>query len=205
MKTEPSQDFLNNSTSDQRSQIISSWVNLYGDDLYSWASHKVSDDELAQDLIQETYLSAFQSYDTFQGKSNPKTWLFSILNNKIIDHYRRSARSAVRLDLDEERRAVEISDSSFGIDGQWVNRSIHTMWNAEPNLLDNAEFNGVMTKCMDDLPDTWRMTVDAKYILEKDSQEICQELDISPSNYWQVLHRAKLMLKKCIELHWFQK
>lgn len=188
-----------------KGENVASWVHLHSDELYSWACHKTNDEAVAQDLVQDTFLSAFQAYDSFQEKSHPKTWLFSILNNKITDYYRKSARSAVRLDSDDEKRAAELSDSTFDANGMWKDRSIHSIWDTEPNLLDNNDFQVVLTKCMDDLPATWRLMMSAKYLLEKDSKEICQELDITPSNYWQVLHRAKLMLKKCIELHWFKK
>lgn len=184
---------------------IAEWVHLHGDELYSWACYKTKDEALSQDLVQDTFLSAFQAYDSFQGNSQPKTWLFSILNNKIVDYYRRSARSAVRLESDEEKRAAEISEATFDGDGMWKDRTIHSVWNDDTNLLDDSDFQGVMTQCMDDLPLTWRLMLSAKYLLEKDSKEICQELDITPSNYWQVLHRAKLMMRKCIELHWFRK
>ena len=64
--------------------IIQKWVAVYSDDLYRWALHKTSDKETVQDLVQETFLAAFKSLDKFQGKSQPKTWLFSIMNNKIM-------------------------------------------------------------------------------------------------------------------------
>jgi RNA polymerase sigma-70 factor (TIGR02943 family) len=180
-------------------------VRQYGDDLYSWACHKVSDDQLAEDLVQETFLSAFQSLESFQGKSNPKTWLFSILNNKIIDHYRKSGVSIFRFENPKEKRGVDLTDSMFGKDGRWIDKNILSLWSNESSLLDDADFTSVMTKCMNDLPENWKTMVTARYLLEKESREICQELNMTPSNYWQVLHRAKLMLKKCIEIYWFNR
>lgn len=207
MKSERNTSSIENSPTSQstKGDIIAEWVNLHGDELYSWACHKTKDEALSQDIVQDTFLSAFQAYDTFQGNSQPKTWLFSILNNKIIDYYRKSARSAVRLDSDDEKHAAEISEAAFDDTGMWKEKNIHSVWNDDANLLDDTDFQSLMTKCMDDLPVTWRLMLSAKYLLEKDSKEICQELDITPSNYWQVLHRAKLMMKKCIELHWFKK
>jgi RNA polymerase sigma-70 factor (ECF subfamily) len=54
---------------------------------------KTSSKEIAEDLVQDTFLAAFHKIDSFEGKSQPKTWLFSILNNKVIDYYRLSART----------------------------------------------------------------------------------------------------------------
>ena len=64
---------------------VSAWVNSYGDNLYTHAYFKTSSKEIAEDLVQETFVAAFQSYDKFKRESNPKTWLFSILKNKIVE------------------------------------------------------------------------------------------------------------------------
>lgn len=189
----------------QSQQTTAEWVRQYGDDLYTWACHKISDDVLAEDLVQDTFLSAIQSFSTFKGNSNVKTWLFSILNNKIIDHYRQSARSSLRLEDPQEIQSLALMNSIFNRDGEWVDTGVHPHWTNETNLLDDPDFDKVMSTCLDELPPNWKTMVVAKYLLEKESQEICQELKITPSNYWQVLHRAKLMLKKCIELQWFNK
>ena len=69
-------------------ELFKDWVNDYNDQLYSWAYHKTSSKEMAEDLVQDTFLSAYKNLENFKNESNPKTWLFSILNNKIIDFYR---------------------------------------------------------------------------------------------------------------------
>jgi RNA polymerase sigma factor (sigma-70 family) len=77
---------------------LKEWVDKYTDDLFSWALHKVSDTELAQDLVQDTFLAAAEKIDGFKGDSAPKTWLYSILNHKIIDHYRKKVRQPVKVE-----------------------------------------------------------------------------------------------------------
>lgn len=67
-------------------ESISQWLKDYGDDLYSWAYFKTSSKETAEDLVQDTIVSAFKAFDKFKPGSNPKTWLTTILNNKIIDY-----------------------------------------------------------------------------------------------------------------------
>jgi len=74
-------------------KTLENWLNDYSDDLFSWAHYKTSSKEIAEDLVQDTFLAAYKKMESFKGKSKPKTWLFSILNNKIIDHYRKSART----------------------------------------------------------------------------------------------------------------
>src|SRR5882757_9316941 len=65
------------------------WVKNYGDYLYHYAWRRVNDQETANELLQETFLSGLEKSDTFEGKCSELTWLRTILNNKIIDHYRR--------------------------------------------------------------------------------------------------------------------
>ena len=76
--------------------LLSQWVESYTENLHSWAFHKVSDGELAKDLVQDTFLAAAEKIESFKGDSSPKTWLFSILNHKIIDHYRKKVNQPVR-------------------------------------------------------------------------------------------------------------
>lgn len=177
--------------------VISNWLNEYGDELYSWAFYKTSNKEIAEDLVQETFISAFSNYDKFQEKSAPKTWLHSILKNKIIDHYRKKSKEFT-ISFEEYYNPVKESNSLFNENNRWFDDSgISTQ-----NWLDNPEFNTILSKCKNKLPKNWQFIIQAKYFLDKDSKQICQELEISTSNYWQIMHRAKLLLKKCIEINW---
>jgi RNA polymerase sigma-70 factor (ECF subfamily) len=171
---------------------VSIWVNEYSDHLYSWALYKTSSKEVAQDLVQETFLSAFQSFKNYAKKSSPKTWLTAILNNKILDHYRKKMKEDKLPD----------SNHSFNENGTWKNQVSEDLWAEQPHLLDNPDFNATLASCMDNLPEKWRLSVLAKYTLEKKPEEICQELGISMSNYWQMIHRAKLQLKGCLDKNW---
>ncbi len=67
-----------------------SWVDNYADYLYRYAQSRVNDSAVAEDLVQETFLSAWKARERFEGRSSEKTWLSSILKNKIIDYYRKA-------------------------------------------------------------------------------------------------------------------
>lgn len=187
---------FNNTTNHE---IIKDWVQIHGDYLYGWAYHKIGNRETAEDLVQDVFLAAVRNYDRFKQESTPKTWLLRILNNKIIDHYRKSAKKGLPLD----DQVQQFTDSFFNSNGNWKANGLEEAWSNETNLLDDPAFNDVMNVCMDDLPPRWRLAVMSKYIFDKETLEICQELEISKTNYWQVLHRAKLLLKKCLEINWF--
>jgi RNA polymerase sigma-70 factor (TIGR02943 family) len=177
---------------------IKQWVESYTSELFNWAFYKVSNNELAKDLVQDTFLSAAEKIASFKGDSSPKTWLFSILNHKIIDHYRKKVH-----------QTVPFEDQSFSKyfehDEGWQEQRKPNEWqmDEESHLLDDIEFQQVLKKCMDALPEKWSTSVKLKYLMEKGGEEICQELGITPSNFWQIVHRAKLQLRDCVEKNWY--
>lgn len=176
---------------------LSLWVETFTADLYSWALRKVSDSELAKDLVQDTFLAAAEKSAYFKGESSPKTWLFSILNHKIIDHYRKKVNQPVALEN-------QSFSNFFDEDGGWQESRKPKDWqdDNEKHILDNDEFQEVLRKCMEALPEKWNTAVKLKYLTEKNGDEICQELDITPSNFWQIVHRAKLQLRDCVDKNW---
>jgi RNA polymerase sigma-70 factor (ECF subfamily) len=176
---------------------LSEWVDLHTDELFSWASYKVSNDELAKDLVQDTFLAAAEKLDSFKGDSTPKTWLFSILNYKIIDHYRKKVKEPVKM---EEDTLI----SFFNEDNEWKKDNRPNDWNAdEQHLLDDDNFQQILKQCMDALPDKWSTIMKLKYLTGNKGEEICQELGISTTNFWQIMHRARLNLRECIDNNWF--
>jgi RNA polymerase sigma-70 factor (ECF subfamily) len=176
---------------------LSHWVEEYIHDLYSWAVHKVSDNETAKDLVQDTFLAAAEKISDFKGESSPKTWLFSILNHKIIDFYRKKINQTVSLE-------DQILSNYFDAEGNWKTEMRPHEWHEEEgHLLDDDEFQEVLRKCLETLPGVWNTCIRLKYLLDKNGDEICQELDISPTNLWQIIHRAKLQLRDCVDTNWF--
>jgi RNA polymerase sigma-70 factor (ECF subfamily) len=175
------------------------WVQSYSDSLYSWALHKTSNKETAEDLVQETFLVAVKSFEKSKGDSNPKTWLFSILNNKISDHYRKSYRMPV---VNNDT----ILNIFFENSERWRKDQMPQKWTDDTdNLLDDVEFKQELDNCLKKLPPNCFSAIQLKFIEEKKGNVICQELGISDTNFWQILHRAKLQMRKCLELNWFKK
>ena len=80
------------------SHDLAAWVDEFTANLYSWAFHKVSDEELAKDLVQDTFMAAAEKIASFRGDSSPKTFLFSILNHKIIDYYRKKVHKPLNIE-----------------------------------------------------------------------------------------------------------
>jgi len=170
---------------------INQWVADYTDVLLSRALYRTNQLDLAEDLVQETFITAFKKHHQFKGNSSPKTWLTRILNNKIIDHYRSAAR----------KKTEPFSKVALGFDenGSWLDRNMNALWEQKESLLDQPSFITALSHCMNNLPSQWKMVITAKFLEKKKSKEICQEYNITTSNYWQLVHRAKLQLKNCLE------
>ena len=172
-------------------------VKTHTKNLFSYAFSKVQQKEIAEDMVQDTFLSAYQSYEKFKGKSNVKTWLFSILKHKIADYY--------RLRYKENTEAVsDIFERFFDDNDRWKQEYRPQDWGNEKELLDDPDFAKALKDCFDKLPQKWSSAVQLKFLEEQNADGICSQLEITKSNFWQILHRAKLSLRNCLELKWFK-
>jgi len=187
---------------------ITDWVNEYSESLYNWAFYKTSNKELSEDLVQDTFIAAIQQKANFKEKSNPKTWLLSVLNNKIVDYYRKKNKSIEvnQSTLQNNKFENNILENYFSADGSWLEKNSPLHWDTLPETAsENKAFSNALDNCMQNLPDNWQEIMYSKYIQEKKGPEICQELEISSTNYWQILHRSKLQIRECLNENWFNK
>ncbi len=183
-----------------RDNILKKWVDAYAAGLYRRALYLTSSQETAEDLVQETFLAAARRFDSYTGESAPATWLHAILKNKVADHFRERYRNAPA-----RQPAEEVENEFFTPEGRWRAEAVPAEWDNSPdNLLDDPNFNQMLQQCLGHLQPHWRDVVVAKFLTDKKGPDICQELNISPTNFWQILHRAKLQLRLCLEQHWFQ-
>ena len=181
-----------------QNEFLEKLVSQHTEDLFKWAYHKTSNIEIAEDLVQETFLAAAEKIDTFKGDSTAKTWLFSILNHKIIDFYRKKVNQTINIDNSE-------LSYFFDENGIWYQGKRPLEWNEdEKHLLDDPDFQMILEQCLELLPEKWNTCVKLKYLSEKKGEDICQEIGISTTNFWQIVHRAKLRLRDCIETNWLK-
>lgn len=165
-------------------------VEEQSDYLLSFAMSKLQDLELAKDLVQDTFVSAITKLDTFENRSNIRTWLTSILNRKIIDHWRKA-----------ETRYTDPVSSFYKQEGarHWILDKNQN--NTVASIIDEITMEETameLHSCLEKLPEKWRGVITSKYLDEKVSEDICKELDITPSNLWVIIHRAKLLLRECL-------
>ncbi|WP_066759476.1 sigma-70 family RNA polymerase sigma factor [Crocinitomix algicola] len=183
---------MNNATNIDTSE----WVDDYADMLCNYAYARVNDMDLSKDLVQDTFVSALKGLDNFQGKSTVKTWLFSILKRKIIDHWRKQ----------ESRKTNPMSFFTTDgiIKGEFLNNYRPKGKLAEIEVeIENNELREAIGHCISLLPSKYKGIVVDKLVENKESEEVCNEHEITASNLWVIIHRAKLQLRDCLEKKWF--
>ena len=183
------------------------WLPRFGDELYRFALGRVSNETVAEELVQDTFVSALDALDSFRGQASEHTWLFVILKRKIIDHYRRQARSPfVPLDPDQQPEAEFFRPA----DGHWRPEEYPQPWELGGDegrgdvALEQQEFQQVLRACQQRLAAQQLAVFQLRFVEELPAEAICKELGLSPANYWVLVHRAKLHLRRCLERNWFQ-
>ena len=178
-----------------------SWVDQHGDYLYSFARFRVRDQASAEDLVQETFIAALQNHKNYKGQASERTWLTAILKNKIIDYLRKQSREQPTDDIE---RFLNMSEDLFNAAGKWV--SGPGKWSFAPSILyDKKEFWQALRRCLELLPKRLAQAFIFREMDGMSHQEICKVLEISPSNSWVVLYRARMGLKKCLGTSWFDR
>ncbi|MBN1674570.1 MAG: sigma-70 family RNA polymerase sigma factor [Kiritimatiellae bacterium] len=178
-----------------------SWVDRYGDYLYRYALVRVHNPKAAEDLVQETFLAALNAMKDFSGRSSEKTWLIGILKHKIVDYFRKSSREYA---VEDPEAAGDPAEDSFDRKGEWKVKP--SEWTTDPSLaLEQQEFMDVLQECLSALPGRLGHAFVLREMEDMTSDEICKVLDITPTNLWVVLHRARLRLKSCLEANWLAK
>ena len=161
------------------------WVDDHGECLYRFALMRVRKPEVAEDLVQETFLAAARGYEKFGSRSCERSWLVGILKNKIVDYFRKLGRETSFTDM--EFLSDEFSEKFASI-GFWNYDLGPHEWKPETDEVMPEKVRDVFTmREMDDVP----------------SREICAILSITDSNLWVMLHRARMALRECLEMNWF--
>ena len=182
--------------------VPAQWPARFGDELYRFALSRVSDAGTAEELVQETFLSALNGLAGYRAEASERTWLFVILRRKIIDHYRQQARAPhVGLDALGDGGGPTEADYFVPNDGHWQGAQAPSSWLRADAALEQQELHEVLRVCQERLPRQQGAVFAMRFIEEFSAEEICQELNLSSANYWVIVHRAKLQLRRCLEKH----
>lgn len=173
------------------------WVDLYSDYLFNYTITRISDRDIAQDLVQDTFLAGLKSMKNFKGEASERTWLISILKRKIIDHYRKA-------NSNKGKSEIRINYSDQESEGDWLEERVADPFDkTAEDTLQNNELGDAIYKCLDKLPQKQADVFKMKTILNYDTEDICNELNITPSNLWVIIHRARTAMADCLKTNWF--
>lgn len=179
-----------------------SWVSKHADYLYSYALTRINDEEQARDLVQETFLAALEKAHKFEGRSSERTWLTAILKFKVIDLYRKNA-SGFSKHIDQSTAETEHQNFFDPDDGHWNDQHRPKEFGIEQlDVLENKELQKILQLCMKKLPALWLSVFTMKHMDEEATEHICRELKVSASNFWVIIHRAKVSLRSCLQKNW---
>ena len=199
MPDEPVFDMLTQKTNKQPIKP-EQWVELHADYLFDYALSRLNDNEMARDLVQETFLSALEKVDSFRGDSTERTWLTAIIKYKIIDVYRKKSNPLNNKDVIACENEEEFFDPDLN---NWKREHWPQPFGVEDHdPLHNKEFMSVLQKCMKKLPALWLSVFTMKHVDEENTEIICKQLRVTASNYWIIMHRAKVNLRSCLQKNW---
>ena len=175
-----------------------SWVDAYADYLFNYAIGRVSDAEIAKDLVQETFFAGLKSAKNYKGEAAERTWLIAILKRKVIDHYRRSNSKKGKAEV---RMSYSTNSDS---EGDWLEEQVADPFSMQENdTIENEELGLAIHECIGTLPKKQAAVFKMKTIQGISTEDICKELDINPSNLWVMIHRARTALMGCLNQNWF--
>ena len=176
------------------------WVKEYGDYLYGYAYSRMRDDNAAEEVLQETLLAGVKYSGQYAGKGSVRGWLIAILKRKIIDYFRARKKHA-GASLSDDDDAFDPSTVLFDQQGNWKPGTFKWAPSPEKNL-EMSELSDVVQECLKGIPKGHADVFVLSVMEEMDSDSICEQLSITPSNMWVRMHRARLGLAKCVSAKW---
>ncbi len=149
--------------------------------------------------MQETFVAAIRAKEQFEGRANIQTWLVGILRRKIVDYIRRQAVERKAKGIREEAEGE--AKSYFSSKGHW--RKTVRSWPVDPQKsIEDKEMRQILVACCRKLSPTLSQAFQLREVDQLSSEEVCKLLDISSSNLGVRLHRARLLLRECLEKNW---
>lgn len=173
------------------------WLDAHGDYLHRYAMSMLGNRADAEEMVQDTFLSGIRALDSFEGRGSVRAWLRSILRNKVLDRLRAKKRLDV---LGVEGDAND--PDYFNSIGIW--KTLINKWDVDAEaVLHQRDFLSALSDCFSGLPEKMRVVLTMKIFDGFSSDQICNVLEISSSNLWVIVHRARIRLRDCLNRSWY--
>ena len=169
--------------------------------LFKFARLQLRNEAWAEDAVSETVLAALSKPQAFDNRSQLKTWLVGILKHKIIDLLRLHGREVSASNANADDEADPLDFIGYQADGHF--NAPPADWGNPEQDLGSHQFMVIMDACANKLPAVQGRLFLMREWLELSVEEICKDLDLTPTNLYVQLHRARLRLRACLELNWF--
>jgi RNA polymerase sigma-70 factor (ECF subfamily) len=182
-------------------------VNQHHGALIRMARGYVSDREVAEEVVQDTWMAVIENLNRFEGRSSLRTWIFGILIHKAKDRGVREKRhttfSAFESGDDDNDEAVD--PSRFHQSGEWAG---HWAFPPQPwddqtpeKLLASQQAVNAMNRAIEGLPATLKEVLILRDVEGVESKEICKLLEITETNLYVRLHRARERVRAAVETY----
>jgi RNA polymerase sigma-70 factor, ECF subfamily len=166
-------------------EVVKIIFNTNFDKLYSFVFHEVEQNHsAAEDIVQDTFISAIKSASKFKGNSRIYTWLVGIAHHKIADYYRHAKRESKHDDRNSEGHTSELD---LAIDNS-----------PQGNIAESTEQKILIDQALNSLPPDYRETIILKYVEDFPVDEIARILNRSPKSIEGILSRARKAMKEII-------
>jgi RNA polymerase sigma-70 factor (ECF subfamily) len=169
--------------------------------LLRFAKLQLRDEAAAEDAVSATLLAILEKPDAFQGGSSLRTYATGILKHKLVDQIRRSSREVAIEPLDEQS-LDEAIEELFNESGHWCDKPV--AWAEPERALEQDQMMKVLERCLERLPGRLARVFMMREWLEEETGAICQELNITANNCHVMLFRARMLLRECLDTHWFK-
>jgi RNA polymerase sigma-70 factor (ECF subfamily) len=180
-------------------------VNQHHGALIRMAMGYVADREVAEEVVQDTWMAVIESLNRFEGRSSLRTWIFGIMIHKAKDRGVREKRhttfSAFESYDDDNDEAVD--PSRFQQSGEWAG---HWAFPPQPwddqtpeKLLASQQAVNAMNQAIEALPATLKEVLILRDVEGVEAKEVCEMLKITETNLYVRLHRARERVRVAIE------
>ena len=167
-------------------------------DMVRFADLQLRDRAAAEDAVQEALAAALAQRARFESRSSLRTWVLSILKNKVVDAIRSRSRQVQAPD----EGAGEV-DGWFDEHGHWSDDTRPADWGDPEEAMGNKQFWEVLEACLHRLPEAPARAFLMREVMGFDTAEICDTLAITANHCFVLLHRARLALRACLGEGWF--
>ena len=170
--------------------------------LYGFAYARMRDHHLAEDLVQDSLLVAWESWENYQGGSSLLTWLTGILRHKILDHHRATSRRPLVSIEENNNDRSHSTDELFSTSGDWTidpNHGMQSLMQSPAKAAQNSDLRKWIAICMEKLPARLHLLFAAREVDEMPVADAARLAGVTEGSAAVMLTRARHALRLCLQ------